>query len=149
MSAEAGFGPVEFIVVGLPGGGVPDAVTAEIRRLVEADVVDLLDVAYVSASVDGELTTKELEDLEEYPALAEVGLDMPGLAGEEDLQEVAESLEPGTSALVLVVEHTWSRGFVGAVTASGAAVLQSTRIPADVVNEVAALAGAENEGEGR
>lgn len=138
--AERSFGPVEFVVVALPGAGVPDAVVAEIRRLVESDVVDLLDVAYVAVEPDGEMTTRELEDLtEEFPRLAELGLDAPGLAGAEDLEEVADSIAPGTAAIVLVVEHSWARTFVTAVEDSGAYVLSSERIPAEVVNEIVAL----------
>ncbi|SDR96014.1 DUF6325 family protein [Paraoerskovia marina] len=138
--AERTFGPVEFVVVALPGAGVPDALVAETRRLVESDVVDLLDVAYISVDTEGELTTRELEDLtEEFPRLAELGLDAPGLAGAEDLEEVAEAIAPGTAAIVLVVEHTWSRRFVTAVEESGAYVMSSERISAEVVNEIVAL----------
>lgn len=134
--AETNFGPVEFVVIGLPEAGVPADVTAEIRRLVESDVVDLLDVAYVSASENGEYTSKEIEELTDYPELTELGLDVPGLIGADDLDEVIAGLVPGQAALVLVVEHTWARRFVTTVAASGGQVLASERISAEVVNEI-------------
>ncbi|BDZ42138.1 hypothetical protein GCM10025865_14370 [Paraoerskovia sediminicola] len=133
--ADEKFGPVEFMVIGVPLDGVPDAVVTEVQKLVDADVVDLLDVAYVSKAEDGTVTTLELEEID-HPALAALDPDGVGLAGEEDLLDVSAGLAPGSAALVLVVEHTWARSFLAAVVETPAEILMSERITAEVVNEV-------------
>ena len=49
--------------------------------------------------------------------------------------------QPGTSVLVALFENTWARAIAAAVNDSGAEVISAQRFPADVVNEVAELAG--------
>lgn len=44
--------------------------------------------------------------------------------------------------LVLAIEHTWSRQLVSAAIAADAEVILHERVPAVVVNDIAARAGA-------
>ncbi len=46
---------------------------------------------------------------------------------------------------MLAIEHTWARSVVAAVQESGAEVIATERIPADVVNQVIALAPSADE----
>lgn len=64
-----------------------------------------------------------------------------GLVGQEDLDELIEDVEPGTSVLVFLFENTRARSIAAAVRDTGAVVISAQRFPADVVNEVAELAG--------
>ena len=43
--------------------------------------------------------------------------------------------------LVFLFENTWARSIAAAVRDTGAVVISAQRFPADVVNEVAELAG--------
>ena len=51
------------------------------------------------------------------------------LLAEEDIEEIGESLEPGSAAAVLVWENTWAVPFGSAVRRSGGQLLGNGRIP--------------------
>jgi len=138
--ATSPFGPVEIVAIAFPTARVPSGVQASVLEVLAEGTVTLLDLAVVRRSEDGDVEVVEVSDLGDELEITDVELTGAGLAGEEDLDEVAAGLTPGTSALVLVVEHTWARGVIAATSASDGVVLLSERIPAEVVNEVADLA---------
>ena len=70
-----------------------------------------------------------------------------GLTGEDDIAEIAQGMAVGSSALIIEVELTWARNFVRAANEAGAELLFSTRIPAEVVNEIVAAEAALEEGD--
>jgi hypothetical protein len=64
-----------------------------------------------------------------------------GLLSDEDVEEAASALEPGTSAALLVYENRWAAPFASAVRRSGGQLVASGRIPVQAV--LAALDEAE------
>jgi len=138
--ATSTFGPVEIVAVAFPTDRIPAGVQASVLEVLAEGTVTLLDLAVVRRSDAGDVEVIEVTDLGDELEITDVELTGAGLAGEEDLDAVAAGLAPGTSALVLVVEHTWARGVVAATSAADGVVLLSERIPAEVVNEVADLA---------
>jgi hypothetical protein len=120
------YGPADFYAISLPNGDVDDAVRQA--------VVDLL---VVRKAEDGTVDAGELTE-GVVPGVDELGESGAQLASEEDVEAVAELLEPGSAALVAVIEHTWARGLVEALGRAGAEVVLAERIPADVVNATAA-----------
>lgn len=138
--ATSTFGPVEIVAVAFPSDRIPAGVQASVLEMLAEGTVTLLDLAVVRRSDAGDVEVVEVTDLGDELEITDVELTGAGLAGEEDLDAVAAGLAPGTSALVLVVEHTWARGVIAATSAADGVVLLSERIPAEVVNEVADLA---------
>ncbi len=138
--ATSTFGPVEIVAVAFPSDRIPAGVQASVLEVLAEGTVTLLDLAVVRRSDAGDVEVVEVTDLGDELEITDVELTGAGLAGEEDLDAVAAGLAPGTSALVLVVEHTWARGVIAATSAADGVVLLSERIPAEVVNEVADLA---------
>lgn len=138
--ATSTFGPVEIVAVAFPTDRIPAGVQASVLEVLAEGTVTLLDLAVVRRSDEGDVEVVEVTDLGDELEITDVELSGAGLAGEEDLDEVAAGLAPGTSALVLVVEHTWARGVIAATSAADGVVLLSERVPAEVVNEVADLA---------
>ncbi len=51
------------------------------------------------------------------------------LLSEEDVTAIAEAIEPGNSAAVLVWENSWAAPFASAVRRSGGQLVASGRIP--------------------
>jgi hypothetical protein len=105
--------------------------------------VRVIDAILLTRNLDGDIETIEVEDASDAYGLESSDLDLAGLAADEDIEYFAESLEPGTSAELLVIELLWAKNFSSRLAASGGAVLASERIPAPIVNEVVALARAE------
>ena len=58
-----------------------------------------------------------------------------GILDESDLAVVAESIEPGSLAGVLVYENAWAAPIMAEITASGARLLGSGRIDTDDLND--------------
>jgi Family of unknown function (DUF6325) len=147
--AEFEYGPVEFYLIGFSGDRPGPAVLDAIVDLVRADTLRLLDLLFVARSQDDEVRVLELETVAEDFGLSDLQVSEPGLAGEEDINELADAIPPGTSAAVLVVEHLWARSFAETLYNAGGQVLRTQFIPAPVVNALvgAMSASAETEGE--
>jgi hypothetical protein len=64
-----------------------------------------------------------------------------GLLTEEDTDEAAKALEPGTSAALVVFENRWAAPFATAVRESGGQLVASGRIPIQAM--LAAIEAAE------
>ncbi|MDZ8172984.1 DUF6325 family protein [Microbacterium xanthum] len=132
---EFRYGPVELYLVGFEGER-PDAGTmAALSDLLENGLMRLLDLVLISKSGDGDITVAEIEADEFALELHEVGI-----AGEEDIAELAELVPPGGSAMLVALELSYARELAQRVNASGAVVLSAERIPAPIVNAVMDLA---------
>jgi hypothetical protein len=67
-----------------------------------------------------------------------------GLISDEDLEEFAVALTPGSSAAVLAFEHTWFKPLRDELVDSGGVLIADIRVPGLVVQEVLdAVAAAE------
>ena len=125
--AAGTLGPVELMVVSLAQPAPSPEVIGALVAQVEAGVVRVLDFVVVTKSVAGDVEVTEVE----FDALGATALDLavPGLTGDEDIEVLAETLEPGATAAI-----------VARLAAEGSEVVASERIPSVVVNEIAALA---------
>lgn len=137
---EFEYGPVEVLLISFDGERPGPAVVAAILGLIESGTATLLDLTFVTRALDGTVDVLEVEELEDDLGFAGLELTEIGLTAEEDIEGLALDIEPGTSAAVLVVEHTWAREFASALFLAGGRVVRSERIPAPVVNELLAAA---------
>ena len=125
------YGPVELYLVGFDGDG-PDPRTLDaLGELLEGGLMRLLDFVVISKSAEGDVSIVEVEDADFPLDLHEVGV-----AGDEDIAELAELVPPGGSAAIVALELTYARRLAESVSAAGATVLSVERIPAPVVNAV-------------
>jgi hypothetical protein len=138
---EFAHGPVEILLLGFDGDRPGEALREALLELIDEKTIALLDLVFVARSEAGDLRIIEIEDLPERAQLPDLDLGELGLAGLEDIEELAGQLPPRIPAAVLVVELTWARHFASVLAASGGAVLHQERIPAPVVNAVLAVAG--------
>jgi len=125
------YGPIEFYAIGFDGDRPGPAVLQAIDDLVASGTVNLLDLVFARRSPEGEIEVLELSDTVDDGAPA---LDLAGLAGQEDILYLVESLEPGSSAAILVVELLWAKSFAAALYDAGGAVIAREGIPAPIVN---------------
>lgn len=126
------YGPIELYAIGFDGDRPGPAILQAVDDLVASGTVNVLDLVFVTRSLDGELSILELSDTSDDAGVP--ALDLAGLAGEDDIAALAEGVTPGSSAAVLVVELLWAKAFAGALYDAGGAVLAREGIPAPVVN---------------
>lgn len=137
--AEMELGPIDYIVVEWPGRQPTGEAAPHLIDLVERGLIRILDLAFIAKAEDGSVARMEVADLgEEYGVF--VGASS-GLLSDEDADQAAAALEPGTSAALLVYENVWAAPFASAVRRSGGQLVASGRIPTQAL--IAALDAAE------
>jgi Family of unknown function (DUF6325) len=141
--ADFEYGPVELFLIGFAGERPGPDVVAAILEVAESGSARLLDLVFVTKSLEGDVVALELEEIADDLGLVGLEVEQLGLAGEGDVEDFAEAVAPGTSAAVLVIEHVWARNFAQALYRAGGSVLLSERIPAPVINELVALTSAD------
>jgi len=83
---------------------------------------------------EGVVTTLAIEDLDqEGAAYAELAVTEPGSLNEEDADEVSDDLPNNSSALLIAFENVWATRVVSALSDADAILIDSIRIPAEVV----------------
>jgi len=133
-------GPIEMIVVGFPENQFTGEIAPALADLVESGIVRVVDLVFITKDDDGNVAAVELNELDAEVSDAYLNLveELQGLIGEEDIEDFGEQLDPGSSIAVLVVEHVWAKAFADAVANSGGVLLESIRIPREVVDAVTA-----------
>jgi uncharacterized membrane protein len=127
-------GPVELIVLTFPGTSPGRGAVLALAGLQLSGSVRVLDTLLVVKAADGSVDTTELSDI---PGLADVVQAQPlSLIAVDDAEEVGDTLDAGTCAVLALVEQTWATEAAEAVRDSGGELAASVRIPAQVVREV-------------
>jgi hypothetical protein len=129
-------GPVDVYIIGFPQNNFTGEIVPAIKKQVDAGVIRILDVLFVTKSADGVVTTITAQDIgPDGAAYAQLDLIEPGSLNDEDAEEIADDLAPNSSALMIAYENTWMVEVAGAFARAGAVVIDQIRIPADVVNQ--------------
>ena len=124
-------GPVDWIVVEFPGSKFKGEIAPALDDLVERDLIRVLDLLILKKDADGSLEAFELSDLDdsELGELRSYETELAMLLSEDDVVAIAEAIEPGSSAAVLVWENSWAAPFASAVRRAGGQLVASGRIP--------------------
>ena len=136
------FGPVDFTVIRFPGNQFSGEILPALKEVIDADVIRIIDLLFVTKDADGAVAVVEEMDLDEaaYLGWDPIIGDVTGLLSEDDAISLAESLEANSSAVLLMIEHSWANKLVSAIQHSKGEVLISERIPRAVIEEMAAVA---------
>jgi len=128
-------GPVDYAVIAFPGNRFRGEIAPAIGELVDAGTIRVIDVAFVGKNADGEAVAMELTELDPdvQAGLDRVGIEVGGLFNEDDLTDVAEGLEPDSSAAVLVWENVWAKKVAQAMRDAGGELVTFERLPHEVV----------------
>jgi uncharacterized membrane protein len=129
-------GPVEYIILGFPGNDFTGDIAPALSKLIESKTIRLLDLLFVGKDATGDVLVIEFDELEELAAFGGLEGEVGGIISDEDVAHVAEALEPGSSAALLIWEDVWATEFTVAVRESGGVLLEGARIPYDIVEAV-------------
>jgi len=138
-------GPVQLLVVSFPEPNFSGQIIAELNRLREAHLVRLVDALAVQKNSDGtlvalqwsDLSIEEAEDLgatvgaliglglcaaDSVTAGAEAGRAEGAhvhLIPDAEMWDVADSIEPGSAAVIALIEHLWAAPLRDAILEAG------------------------------
>jgi hypothetical protein len=123
-------GPVDYIVLEWPGRQPSGEAAPLIMDLVDRGIIRILDIAFLVKGEDGSTATMQLGELNGGSGgFAEFEGAASGLIDDDDLEEAAAVLAPGTCAAVLVWENRWAAPIAVALRRSGGQLVASGRIP--------------------
>jgi Family of unknown function (DUF6325) len=127
-------GPVDVYIIGFPGNKFTGQIAPAIMELVDNGTIRVLDLLFVSKDADGVVTSLQAADLDEEGAgFVAIDVTQPGALGPEDAEEVSDDLPANSSAMLVAFENAWAGKLVDALQAADAFVIDSIRIPVDVV----------------
>jgi len=127
-------GPVDVYIIGFPGNKFSGRIAPAIMDLVENGTIRVLDLLFVMKDEAGTITSLKAADIDEDgAAFLSIDIAQPGALGHEDAEEVSDDLPSGSSALLIAFENLWAAKVVDALQAADAILIDSIRIPADVV----------------
>jgi hypothetical protein len=140
-------GPVDYLVVEFPAGAANfnGEMAAEIGRLVDSGIIRVLDLLVIQKDADGNLEGFEIDDLEGLDDLRVAETQLAELLAADDVAHLAASMDPGTTAGVIVWENRWAAPFASAARRAGGQLIATGRIP---IQAIAAALEADQEPEG-
>jgi hypothetical protein len=128
-------GPVDWIVVEFPGSKMTGEIAPILKGYVDRGLIRILDLLVLQKDDDGTLEAFEMSDLDqgELGGLRTLETELAMLLSEQDVEDLAVTIEPGSSAAVLVWENLWAAPFGTAVRHAGGQLAASGRIPVQAV----------------
>ena len=137
-------GPVDYLVIEFPGSKFNGEIAPTIVDLVDRGIVRILDLVMIKKGTDGSFQSFELSEFDdsELGGLRRLEADIAGLLSADDVANLAGTLEPGSSAGLLVYENRWAAPFAAAARRAGGQLVASGRIPTQAL-----LAAIEADGE--
>lgn len=127
-------GPVDYLVVEFPAGhsNFTGEMAAELATLSEAGIIRIFDLLVIVKDDNGEIEGFEIDDFDALDELRVEG-EIAELLAVEDLVLLAEAMEPGTTAGVVVWENKWAAPFASAARRAGGQLIASGRIPIQAI----------------
>lgn len=128
-------GPIDYVVVEFPAGeaNFNGEMAAELVALANAGTIRLLDLLVLRKDDDGALEAFEVDDLDEIDELRALETHVAEILAADDVAHLAEAMEPGSTAGVLVWENSWAAPFASAARCSGGQLIATGRIPIQAI----------------
>ena len=128
-------GPVDWIVVEFAEPKLHGQVAPILKDLVDRELIRVLDLLFLTRDLDGGYEVFEASDMDdsEIGELRAYETELAMLLSEQDVIDLVETIEPGSSAAVLVWENLWAAPFGSAVRPAGGQLVASGRIPIQAV----------------
>jgi hypothetical protein len=140
-------GPLEYVVIGLDNQHFTSEIIPVLNAIREKGAIRVVDLLFLSKVADGAVTMREMSELgeEELQPFHGIAEDLLGLFTAQDVEKLAGEIPLNTSAVVVLLEHTWTIGLMEAVRKAGGVLFSGGLIAPDVLEQVSAeLAKEEN-----
>jgi hypothetical protein len=128
-------GAVELLVIGFPENRFTGDIGPALADLIDKGTIRLIDLIFVSRDDDGSVIAFELSSVDEEirEALGPLFTNPEPLLHDGDIADVGEALDLGSSAAMVLFEHTWANPFRRALVGAGAELIDSFRIAPEAV----------------
>jgi hypothetical protein len=129
----AALGPVSYLIVEFPGNKMTGDGLSALVDLVDAGVINVLDLAFVCRGDDGSIAGIDVTDLDGDGELDVAVFEgaSSGMLDQSDFDDAKDAIQPGSSAAILIFENRWARKFVEGIRRGGAELVAAGYIPQD------------------
>lgn len=133
-------GPLEYTVIGFRKGTFDGSIAREIGKVVDQKIVRIVDIVLIDTDAQGNTVVLEIDAKEDpaFESFAPILENRMGLFTPEDIETLADSLPPETSALAILFEHRWAVDIKDAIANAGGFLVARAVIPPEVLEEVSA-----------
>jgi hypothetical protein len=98
-------------------------------KLHESGIIRVMDILILQKSEDGTVMAQELGDLGDSDELVALEGQLVQTLAEDDVENLAAAMDPGSVAGVLVYENIWAAPFASAMRRAGGQLIANGRIP--------------------
>ncbi len=128
-------GPVDYLVVEFPAGqaNFSGEVAAELAGLSQAGTIRVLDLLILVKDSNGTVEAHEVDDFEGVNELVQLESGIAEILAADDVANLAEAMEPGSVAGVIVWENLWAAPFASAARRAGGQLVATGRIPIQAI----------------
>ncbi|TVR21934.1 MAG: hypothetical protein EA387_09500 [Nitriliruptor sp.] len=136
-------GPIEVIVLAFPGIGRPDGVDAAVDAMREVGDIRLISAMTITRPLQG---AAEVEQVAAFDDVGDVTADIVayaavGMPNADAVDAAVNSVTPGSTAVLFVVEHVWAVGFAAEVRAAGGKLVDSVRLTEELLDAAERVLG--------
>jgi len=128
-------GPVDYLIIEFPAGAqnFTGEGAAELIRLHDAGIIRIMDILILQKGTDGTVMAQELGDLEELGELGRLETELVQTLSEEDVDNLAAAMDPGSIGAALIYENLWAAPFASAMRRAGGQLVANGRIPIQAI----------------
>jgi uncharacterized membrane protein len=133
-------GPLEFVVIESKGHQFSKEILPELKAIQENDLIRVVDLFFVRKDESGTVSVLEVSDLndEELAAFDPVKDNLMGLFTPEDIAMLTQAIDPGTSAVIVLLEHAWVLRLAEGIERAGAVLRAGGLVPPEAVKKLEA-----------
>lgn len=136
--------PLEYVVIGFQDDAFTNEILPELNALQAKGNVRVVDLIFVMKDAEGAVALQEVSELEEegYSGIKE---DLLGLFTAQDIENLTRAIPAGTSAVIVLLEHTWALGLTRAIREAGGVLFTGGMVPQTALDQLEKELAAEKE----
>lgn len=131
-------GPIDYIIVGFENAQFDGSILAALSDAIDKGIIKVVALSFVSKAADGTVTTLDVAQLNDnyvVDFVQKYGVSSDSITS-DDTAEVAEVLNEGEAAGLLVIEQVWAKPFKQAVINANGYLIAEGRIHPEAVAEL-------------
>lgn len=131
-------GPIDYIVVGFEGNKFDGSILKSIGDAIDSGVIALVALSLIQKDEKDTVTVLDVAQSEDSYAVEFVQKykNDSSLVTQDDIDEIADLVEPNTSVGLLVVELLWAKPLREAIIKAKGVLVAEGRIHPEAANEI-------------
>ena len=124
--------------MGFEGNKFDGSILPSIGDAIDKGIIGLVALSFIQKDADGTVSSVDIADLgDEYVVeFTEKYKGDNSVVDDDDIDEIAELIEPNTSVGMLVVEQLWAKPLKAAIIKANGVLIADGRIHPDAANEL-------------